>query len=221
METTRSLTEPRVEATPALVDEPAGIVVRGCERNRRVTLTAMVDGAGGLFRSQATFEADEAGMVDTAVAPSRSGTYTGVDPYGLWWSGEPVGPSSAPPAAPLTARIRVETSNGCAEATVERPWLVRGATVTPVDEPGVSGLFARPAGPGPFPAVVAFGGSGGGLGPAGAWAPVLASHGFATLAIAYFGAPGLPAALERIEVEVVERAVEWLGSRDDVAPGVP
>ena len=31
-------------------------------------------------------------------------------------------------------------------------------TVTDVREPGVLGLFARPAGPGPFPGVVVFGG---------------------------------------------------------------
>jgi dienelactone hydrolase len=67
--------------------------------------------------------------------------------------------------------------------------------------------------------VVAFGGSEGGLGPAAAWAPVLASRGLATLAIAYFAAPGLPATLAGIEVEVIERAASWLLRRDDVAAG--
>jgi dienelactone hydrolase len=80
-------------------------------------------------------------------------------------------------------------------------------------------MFARPAGPGPFPGVVAFGGSGGGLGPAAGWAPALASRGLATLAIAYFGGPGLPGALAGIEVEVVGRAARWLLRRGDVAPG--
>ena len=219
METIRSLTEPYVEAAPMLVDEPAGVVVRGCEPHAPVTITAVVDGAGGVFRAQATFEADESGAVDTAVAASTAGTYRGVDPFGLWWSGEPVGPSAASPVA-LTARLRVETATGRAEATAERRWLAPGATTTPVNEGGVCGLFARPAGDGPFPGVIAFSGSGGGLGPAASWAPVLAAHGFATLAIAYFGAPGLPANLERIEVEVVERAIAWLSRRDDVAPAV-
>jgi dienelactone hydrolase len=220
MHTIRSLSELRIDAAPALVDDPAGIVVRRCPPRTPVTITAVVDAAGGRFRSEAKFEADDAGTVNTALAPSRSGTYTGVDPFGLWWSGEPLGPSDAPPSAPLTAQLHVETPDGSAESTVERAWLPPGATVTPVHQRGVSGLFARPAGPGPFPAVVAFTGSSGGLGAAAAWAPVLASHGFATLAMAYFGAPGLPERLERIEVEVVERAVEWLGRRDDVLPGV-
>jgi dienelactone hydrolase len=63
--------------------------------------------------------------------------------------------------------------------------------------------------------VVAFGGSGGGLMGASMWAPLLASHGIATLAIAYFGLPGLPAELVGIEVEVVERAAGWLRARPE------
>ena len=79
-----------------------------------------------------------------------------------------------------------------------------------IREAGVFGLYACPSGSGPFPGVVAFGGSGGGMGPTTGWAPALASHGFAVLAIAYFGAPGLPQEMINIEVEVVERAVGWL-----------
>lgn len=90
--------------------------------------------------------------------------------------------------------------------------LPEGAHValTEIDTNGLFGLYARPPGGGPFPAVVAFGGSGGGLGPTAGWAPALASRGFAVLAIAYFAGPGLPEALVNIEVEVVERAVTWL-----------
>jgi dienelactone hydrolase len=209
----------RLTLDHALVDEPSGIVITGCDPRAEVVVTALVDAVGGCYRAEARFEADETGQVDTATAASRGGTYSDVDPYGLGWSGEPIGPSSLPPWAPVTYRLQVETATGSAEATLQRPLLAPGASVTPVDEPGVSGLFARPAGDGPFPAVVAFAGSSGGLGPAAVWAPVLASHGFAVLAIAYFGGAGLPSSLERIEVEVVERAVAWLRRRDDVAAG--
>ena len=47
----------------------------------------------------------------------------------------------------------------------------------------------------------------------------LPSRGLATLAIAYFGGPGLPADLTGIEVEVVQRAAAWLLGRDDIAAG--
>lgn len=88
---------------------------------------------------------------------------------------------------------------------------------TEIAESGVQALFAQPDGDGPWPAVVAFGGSSGGLGPSGGWAAALAAEGFATLAVGYFGAPGLPAALREIEVEVVERAVAWLFDHEYVA----
>jgi dienelactone hydrolase len=200
-----------------LVDEPVGLVLAGAPPGAAVAIQASVEVAGTVHQATATFDADQAGLVDTARQPSRAGSYTGVDPFGLWWSGEPVGPSHLPPSAPLTARVQATSDGRTAEALAERHWLAPGATLTPVRERGVWGLFARPAGEGPFSAVVCFGGSSGGLGPAAAWAPVLASHGFATLAIAYFGVPGLPEALVGIEVEVVERAAAWLLGRADVA----
>ena len=90
-------------------------------------------------------------------------------------------------------------------------------TVEAVGSPGVVGLFARPTTPGPHPALIAFGGSAGGLGPSASWAPPLAQHGYAVLAIAYFGAPGLPPDLDRIDVEVVARAASWLRSQPDIS----
>jgi dienelactone hydrolase len=200
-----------------LVDEPVGVVVTNCEPGASVAITASVEAAGAVFEAAASFVAEDAGRVDTAVDPSQGGTYTGVDPFGLWWSGTPVAPSNAAPPTPVTCRLTATMHGQTAASVEQRHWLSAGATVTPIAEAGVHGLFARPGGPGPFPAVVAFGGSGGGVAQADTWAPVLASHGFATLAIAYFAAAGLPQSLIDIEVEVVERAIAWLLARQDIA----
>jgi dienelactone hydrolase len=199
-----------------LVDEPVGVVVSGCEPESAVVVDAWVDVAGAIHAATATFDADDVGVVDTSRHSSQAGTYTGIDPFGLWWSGEAVRPSSSAPTDPVKCRLRVETTRGVVESVVERHWLAPGATLTDVRDRGVFGMYARPAGRGPFPGVVAFGGSSGGFGPAAAWAPMLASHGFATLAIAYFGAPSLPNALVEIEVETVERAIAWLLDRGDL-----
>jgi len=214
--------QPRITvASRPLIDEPAGIVISGCAPGEPVTVTASSLIDGSVHEAMATFTADHTGVVDTARHASTAGSYTGTDPFGLWWSATPAGPAAhaATPPGPVTTRLRAEAANGPVTAEFQRHWLPADATVTEVREPGVHGIFARPAGPGPFPGVVAFGGSGGGLGPAAGWAPVLASHGLATLAIAYFGSPGLPGALVGIEVEVVERAARWLLRRGDVAPG--
>jgi dienelactone hydrolase len=90
-------------------------------------------------------------------------------------------------------------------------------TVEPVNSADVVGLFARPATHRPHSAIIAFGGSSGGFGPSAMWAPALAQHGYAVLAIAYFGAPGLPAELDRIDVDVVTRAARWLRNQPDIA----
>jgi pimeloyl-ACP methyl ester carboxylesterase len=67
---------------------------------------------------------------------------------------------------------------------------------------------------GPHPAAIVLGGSEGGL-PGGA-APLLASHGYATLALAYFGLPGLPRGLVNIPLEYFGRAIAHV--RAAVAP---
>jgi dienelactone hydrolase len=207
----------QVDQPGPLVDQPVGLVITGCEPGEPVVVHAQLDDGAASYEAEATFDADGSGRVDTARSTSRAGTYEGIDPFGLWWSGTPVGPSTSGVAASMQCQVTVEASHRSAEAAVERRWLAAGATVGEVREPGVWGIYARPGGPGPFPAVVAFGGSGGGLGPAAAWAPMLASHGFAVLAIAYFGVPGLPASLVGIEVETVERAVSWLRGRSEAA----
>lgn len=204
-----------------LVDEPGGVVISGCVPGQAVTVTASSQVDGFVHEATATFTADGTGTVDTAHQPPTAGSYTGTDPFGIWWSATPVGPAAdaTPPAAPVACRLTAVTGGRKATVEFERHWLAPGATLTEVREPGISGVFARPAGPGPFPGVVAFSGSEGGLVFSADWAPVLASRGLATLAIAYFGAPGLPATLAGIDVEAVERAASWLLGRDDVAAG--
>jgi len=47
-------------------------------------------------------------------------------------------------------------------------------------------------------------------------AVLLASRGYPTLELAYFGAPGLPRELERIPLEYFERALQWLATQRSV-----
>ena len=207
-----------------LVDEPVGFVVRDLEPGSDVVVRATTDLLGCCYQAEARFTADESGEVHPARQASAGGTYEGVDAFGLWWSGRPNGPAGPPHFNPVPCRVTVTNGEGgfLAERELTRHWLGAGVTLTEVREPGVWGVFARPPGPGPGPGpgpfggVVAFGGSSGGLGSAAAWAPVLASRGFAVLAIAYFGVPGLPDRLAEIPVETVERAAAWLLAREDV-----
>ena len=212
--TARSLTV-RPAHQDQLVDSPSGFVVEGCRPGEPVEIAAALSIGGMCFASEAVFAAGNEGTVDTGLDAPTSGSYLGADAFGLLWSGRAVGAASAAADAPATVELEVVAGDSHTRTAVTRTWLSKGATLTPIHAEGVHGLYARPAGEGPFPSVVAFGGSGGGLMGASMWAPLLASHGIATLAIAYFGLPGLPAELVGIEVEVVERAVRWLRARPE------
>jgi dienelactone hydrolase len=201
-----------------IVDDPVPLQVSGCSPGSRVSVEALVEIDGAVFRAEGVYRVSDAGGLDTATASSEAGTYQGIDPYGLWWSGEQIGAATTAPPGPAPVPCRIHVSNGAASTVVrfDRSWLPAGATVTPVSERGVWGVYARPAGVGPFPGAVAFGGSGGGLGPAAMWAPLLAAHGIATLAVGYFAGPGLPPTLSNIPIETVQDAARWLLDRDEI-----
>ncbi len=82
--------------------------------------------------------------------------------------------------------------------------------VRPVEAEGLVAKLYLPAGEGPHPGVLVLGGSGGGIGWQEDTAAVLAEHGFAALALAYFGMEGLPAGLELIPLEYFEKALAAL-----------
>lgn len=83
----------------------------------------------------------------------------------------------------------------------------------------VGRLFLPPSAngsPSRLPAVVVLSGSGGGFDIDKA--AVLSRHGFATLALAYFGVPPLPPWLHRVPLEYVESALAWLAAQPEIDP---
>lgn len=89
--------------------------------------------------------------------------------------------------------------------------------MVPVNEANVIGTFAVPDGEGPYPGVVALSGSGGGI--PSWWGDLLAPHGIAVLAAAYFGVEPLPSAMCELPVEAVAAAGEWLQRQPQVRSG--
>jgi dienelactone hydrolase len=104
-----------------------------------------------------------------------------------------------------------------ARARVLRRTELRGVRTrrTSLVTEGFVGRFYQPALDAPAPGILLLGGSGGGL-PGGEVPGLLASHGYPTLALAYFGTRGLARDLKEIQLEYFARALEWLGRQ----PGV-
>ncbi len=195
--------------------------VTGIQPRARVILRALVrDDAGRVWESSGIYTATADGKVDTSVQGSIGGSYRGVDCTGLFWSmnakGEDGGRvafcknSAIPDQVTVTAEAQ---STQVASATLERRWLAPGTEIRELDAGGNVGSLYIPQGRDRRPVIIVLGGSGGGYDLDKA--ALLSRHGFATLALAYFGVPPLPNWLHRVPLEYFAGALEWLGAQEE------
>jgi dienelactone hydrolase len=166
------------------------------------------------WESRAEFRADAYGVVDVTAQAPVAGTYREVDAMGLFWSME-LDPAvtqrsvfDKASAAPINVELLAEVEGGpSAKIVLSRLLLAARIRRTSVRENGLVGTLFHDYG-GPRPAVIVIGGSGGGLDES--IAALLASHGYTTLALAYFGCEGLPPLLRNIPLEYFETAIQWI-----------
>lgn len=208
---------------PAHIDESVTLSISGLSPGARVTIRAQAyDDSGRLWESRGVYRADAAGCVNPAVQNSLGGTYRGRDAMGLFWSMQLAGKTGTERATFLKEGIEPEAvsltieagAHAIASGHLERRWVAPGTRIRDVRE---EGLFARlfiPQGHDPKRTVIVLGGSGGGYDLDKAAA--LARHGFATLALAYFGVPPLPQWLHRVPLEYFERALAWLAGQPEI-----
>lgn len=200
-------------------DESFDVELRGLQPETPVTIRAKMPLPAGIWESWATFEPTDDHVDLTAQAPIE-GTYEGVDPTGLFWSMERISDlRQASREDDVTATVveltAVQEGTVVAETSVSRVFVPENdVDVTRIVDDIDAELY-EPAGSGPHPTVVLLGGLDGGLPD---WKPamVLARHGYAVLALAYFDRLGLPKRLERISLSYFEDAFAWIDARDDL-----
>jgi len=202
-----------------LVDEPVQFTVVGLQPGERVRISAeCTDHQGARFASWAEYDVGAAGVAEPGRQAPVAGSYSGADPYGLWWSmtseaGEPFSLGLEPVPTSLWATRR---GDRIAQALISRIRLMAGVDMKVVRESGlVATLFSPVSAPGP--PVVVVGGSGGGLNGSLEMAALLGSRGFTAMAVAYFGVEGLPTSLAEVPVEYFGKAIRWL--RAEVSRG--
>src|SRR4051812_4914570 len=83
---------------------------------------------------------------------------------------------------------------------------------------GLVGELHLPDGKGRAPGLMILGGSEGGHAAAFHFAQVFAKRGFASLGLAYFGDPGVPATMEDVPLEYFTRGLDWLAAQPGVDP---
>ncbi|GAC1479225.1 MAG: hypothetical protein PVSMB9_02570 [Candidatus Dormibacteria bacterium] len=182
-----------------------------------------VDRLGAQWSSSARFVADPNGEIQLAKQAPVSGDYSGVQPMGLFSSLHADSSTALafylPPAPTQTATFSVTAASFSATRTVVRELTHTGLTVidTRPAEDGFYGEYYSQRGMTSYmPAVVVLGGAEGGLYFSALTARMLAAHGYPSLAVAYFGAAGLPPSLSQIPLEYFTRALAWIRQQ----PGV-
>ncbi|XP_023127528.2 acyl-coenzyme A thioesterase 1 [Amphiprion ocellaris] len=210
-----------------LFDKLVQVKVEGLAPHKPVQLRSkLVDDRGVVFKASALYKADETGQVDVSRAPSLGGSYTGVEPMGLFWAMAPDTPhnkfTKKNVLSPTLVELEVvngETGVILASETNEREYMTEGMKRIPLEEGKIRGVLFIPPGKGPFPGIVDLYTFGGGL--SEPRASLLASKDFVVLALAYLRYQDLPKSPKNLDLEYFEEGVTYLRSRPEVkGPGI-
>ncbi|EFB26998.1 hypothetical protein PANDA_002650, partial [Ailuropoda melanoleuca] len=207
-------------------DEPVRIAVRGLAPGQPVTLRASLrDEKGALFRAHARYQADAGGLLDLARAPALGGSFVGVEPMGLVWALEPdkrfwrfvKRDVQTPFAVELEVLDGHEPDAGRLLGRALQAEFRRNANC--LNCIMLSFILFPSLGPGPFPGIIDICGIGGGL--LEYRASLLAGHGFATLALAYYDFEDLPKEINSIHLDYFEEALCYMLQHSEVkGPGI-
>ena len=215
-----------VEPQRVRSDEPFVVRLADLPPGERVILSAKFDDrTGKQWSSTTVFEANEDGRVDTSEQAPVKGSYDTQDTAGLVWSAQGrdfyVPPTDSSPIE-ITAEVGEERTS----KKVERYTMAEGVESSDLRRNGLVGRLFLPAKDSrPAPGVLVLSGSEGGLSPSvSREAALLASHGFAALALAYFkgedfvpeNAGDLPEKLVKVPLEYFGRAIGWLETHEAV-----
>ncbi|KAL1776421.1 acyl-coenzyme A amino acid N-acyltransferase 2-like [Sigmodon hispidus] len=223
-----------VSPSNALADEPVSILATGLHPSQLVTIKATLkDEKENLFQSKAFYKANEAGEVDLEQASALGGDYVGIHPMGLFWSLKPkrtfqrlmkkdVMNSPFCITLDLYDSVCLENTTTIrpkASQVVQRWFAGPGIQRKQIRQGRIRGALFLPPGKGPFPGVMDMFGNIGGL--IEFRASLLASRGFAVLALAYFAYEDLPDKLLETDLEYFEEAANFLLSHPKIQqPGI-
>eukprot|EP00079_Xenopus_tropicalis_P032567 XP_017946338.1 PREDICTED: bile acid-CoA:amino acid N-acyltransferase-like [Xenopus tropicalis] len=212
-------------ATPevSLADEPVRIRAWGLPPQTAITLRAWVrDEKGDIFHSRAFYQTDAEGKVDLEQSEATGGDFHGIYPMGLFWALKPTTPyrrlikrdvMGSPflvhlELYPSVLLVPSEDHLPAVTTVVERWYVAPGVQRLQVRDGRVRGALFLPPGAGPFPGVIDMFGMIGGL--VEFRSSLLASRGFASLALAYFAYEDLPKFMPTMDLAYFEEAAQFL-----------
>ncbi|XP_029697319.1 bile acid-CoA:amino acid N-acyltransferase-like isoform X2 [Takifugu rubripes] len=220
-----------VKPSRGLIDEKLVVIVQNCPPGFQMTIYAHHKSDDGhSYEAFAHYSASTSGSVNVSEDTSLGGTYSGVQQMGLFWSLRPV-PGSKPGLrlrksnvlTPMEVTISVYAgyqTEGFVDliplvsVEVERWYITPGVRRIPVTEDGLTGTLFLPSGPGPFPGVLDLWGGGGKL--VEYRAALLASHGFAAIALDYMTPKITMETGKMVGIDYLETAYSFLQKHPQV-----
>ncbi|XP_029008250.1 acyl-coenzyme A thioesterase 3-like [Betta splendens] len=214
-----------VHPSRGLVDEKFTVLVQNVPPGFQLTVHALHQCEDGhSWHAFGHYTADSTGAVNVAEDLSLGGTYSGVEQMGLLWSLRPV-PGSKPGLrlrkmnvqTPMEVTVSVfrghqtegfEDQGPLVSVVVERWYMAPGVCRIPVTEGGLTATLFLPSASGLFPGILDLWGGGGRL--VEYRAALLASRGFASLALDYLTPKITLGTGDRVDTEYFETAYRVL-----------
>ncbi|XP_005097447.1 bile acid-CoA:amino acid N-acyltransferase isoform X2 [Aplysia californica] len=225
----------QVSATNALIDDKVRIVVSGLKEEQEITLQTFTKDDAYTYGALGHYRADSRGLVDTFVSHCHGGTFTGVEPMGLFWSMKTLNSDSpgrmlrqAKLDSPYCVSVALNHGfqkfqdiqwstelSGIDTCQIHRHYVAQNVRRIPIEENGIFGTLFLPPGDGPFPTVVDTFGIGLFMENRSA---LLASRGFASFALAHSNYKGLPKDEKSVDFNYFLKAFDWLLTQPFVNP---
>ncbi|XP_039548458.1 acyl-coenzyme A thioesterase 6-like [Pimephales promelas] len=201
-------------------EDPVHVTVSGLNPQQRVVLRSKItDEKGLVFKASATYQADNSGQVDLNRDSSLGGSFTGVEPMGLFWAlkADVVSSKFALTDVTRTQLVDLECVSDdkvIAKVTNERHCIADGIRRIPVTEGRIRGTLFMPPGKGPFPGILDTNVLT--APPFELRAALLAKRGFAVLALAFHGYQDLPKNPDKFHLEYFEEGIDLLRQQPEV-----
>ena len=220
-----SRVSPVIEVIPekSMYDQPVSIRILNCPDNEPVKIrSTMFDDDSIKWVSVNTFIPNN-GVVDLTSMSPKSGSYDTIDAMGFIWSMTPTDSEnpvlfSSEKLTPLEVQIEVFLNDSLvAMNNFSRLRIQPDVQRKDVREEGLVGTLFVPKGAKNKPGIIDLTGSGGNL--SETRAALLASHGYITFALAYFGLESLPMTLDNIPLEYFNKAIHYLKQQRGIDPG--
>lgn len=186
-------------------------------QNKKITLHAYRRNRESLIYSFACFKTDGKGQIQLNKNKPILATYSGVDSLGIFWS--MTKPTFINEELPFDVK-NLKLNTIYFQLEVEEKIISKNELQLILKTPDINcekirdedlvADFYYPQNKQKLPLIIMLGGSEGGISGVDDFAKIISSHGYAVLALAYFGMENLPKNLEQIALEYFFNSIAWV-----------